>query len=137
MKQKLLKRKSKDWEVRSQGFPEYVIEEILIISKSDIESGIDPQQYAETHNYWKPKHQISKDFESEYKLRKFHKVPPTVENKAKIRNEYNSKNTAYTCCVACGKELHDHNRDSHFESEFGIIGPECYKKYLPILAATA
>ena len=68
-----------------------------------------------------------------YKIYKIHEIEPTFKNKMLIRQKWNINNAAYACCVACGKELHEHNKTDHYESKYGLIGPECYKKLMAVL----
>lgn len=68
--------------------------------------------------------------DGKHKVWKTHIVEPTAENKMAIRNQYNANNPAYAVCIACGKDLHEHNKESHFQSKFGILGSECYKKLM-------
>ena len=53
---------------------------------------------------------------------------PTIENKIKLRHAFNLDNKAYTCCVCCGRDLHENNKQSHNETKWGIVGPECSVK---------
>ena len=135
MKQSLLKRKSTPFEIRFYNRQPETIKEVITFLYADYPDAMRAaEEYAENHGYnfnWQNAIYNKERLDIiGYQITKIHDLPPTIENKISIRREFNFNNPAYTCCVACGKDLHE---NTHFESKYGTIGPECFKKYASIL----
>ena len=121
MKQSLLSRKTSDFDISYYGRPEkHIVEKITFNTREEAWT------YKEKHPEFKGG--VAWDSKgNDYITRKIWELP-TFENKVKLRHAFNMNNKAYTCCVCCGRDLHENNKQSHIKTKWGIVGPECSVK---------
>lgn len=122
MKQQLKTVKTSDFDIRFYNYPEKHIREYL-----EFPTNSEAFEYMKIHDGYRLSGWTK---ELTFKITKDYYIEPDFINIAKIRLNYCQEHKVYTICACCGAELHEHQKENHTITQWGIIGPECIKKLI-------